>query len=378
MRTTLGWAFVSLALATPSTFAENFSNGGAKVMASPSTDIVTTTTLVKNVPGISVTAPPPVPATAAEAPAVAPPAPAAPAAPEVRQQAVQATAPAQVGPRIPQIEVDLATQTAWIWYVGMARPIKVPVSTGGTLKKPDGKDRLQDGELDPMQIYCGHWESRRVNAKGLVANPYPEGSDEDPRDEKWTTFRKYYSGAFGLKGQSGGIPMPFAIRVPTHIQEANRGQIVDRSTDPISIYDCEKSPHNRRCAPRGGIFIHEAPATQEARENMGKAVSGGCVRLPPVQTVNGEEIRVAKKLWEQTNEFKGINITIKNDPPAYADRTCNQQIVNDARAEVMETRRQRDEDFGSSIANAWKKFWGIEDEQAHRPLRRAQRQSGLR
>ncbi len=287
-------------------------------------------------------------ATAAEAPtasaAQAPPAP-------PTQAPAPAAPPTQVGPQIPQITIDLNTQKAYIWYVGEPRPIEVRVSTGGNLKKPNGKDRLQDGNLDPMQVYCGHWESRRVRS-GLVAKEFPRGSNENFRDEKWTTFERYESGAFGMGEERIPVPMRYAIRVPMAIQQPNTGIIRDYSTRPITEIDCDKSPNNRRCAPRGGIFLHEAPSKTDEND-LGDNVSGGCVRLPHEHSENGKSFKVAQRLWSETNRFGGVNIEIKGEPPASSDQKCNQAKVNAARDQLNAERLERDRDFGRKFACFW-------------------------
>lgn len=334
------FGFISILVITQSAFAQSFGSPSANAFATSTTDIVTSTQFTT----VVTPAPKPEP--------VQPP-------------------PPQTGPQIPQITVDLTTQTAKIWYVGQPAPIEVKISTGGTLKKPDGNDRLQDGNLDPYQIYCGHWETRRARG-GVVATPFEGRMDQDgSRDEKYTTYRNYVSGAFDNGDGTGGINMPYAIRVPREIQEQITGTIVDNSTrrvcrqqecvdksgrtvrrgeelEAATTIDCDKSPNNRRCAPRAGIFIHERPNTNSARENLGHAVSGGCIRLPK-KGDDGLTFAPAQLLHEQTNKYGGINIEIVNTPPAEVERSCNQKIVNHTRDQVVATRLKRDRDFGRRI-----------------------------
>lgn len=284
---------------------------------------------------------------------------------------VQAQVPyAKCGGEIPQITVDLAKQTAHIWYVGQPTPIEVPISSGGNLKEPDGKDRLQDGTLDPMQIYCGHWENRRAKG-GVVANPFKGNmEDEGSRSEEYTTYPRYVSSAFDNGDGTGGVPMPWAIRVPRDIQISETRVIEDNSTRPKTTIDCGKllkeGKENRRCSPRAGIFIHERPGTEFARDNIGKnPVSGGCIRLPRKEDLArlnipwSEKIGPAQKLHDETNKCGGINIEIMNNPPESAEDTkrnplaCNQAKVNVARDKVVATRIARDRSFGDSIACLW-------------------------
>lgn len=132
------------------------------------------------------------------------------------------------------------------------------VSTGGTLKIPDGSNGAPP--------YCAQTPAMHEVVAMVKESDFANTKcDSDYIRDKSTVFPVYYSRTFG-DASTGPIPMPKAIRI------------------------------------KKGIFFHEVPPSY--KDALGNDISGECVRLHP---------RTAALLYKQMEKYGAIDITIK--PP---------------------------------------------------------------